>query len=88
MPDITETERKILTVLDERGGAKTGLVAKRVPRSALNTNDPRRHTTTVRWFLLGLFGRGLVAHLDDQKPVCWVRTAAGTAAIEREAANV
>ena len=38
----------------------------------------RQHSGDVRSWLLDMEKRGLVKRMDDQKPVCWLRTKAGT----------
>lgn len=75
---FTETEREILSRLTEEGGFTTGRVAKHVSYCKFNK---RARSAAVREWLLRLEREGLVAKLDDQKPVCWVRTSRGTDAI-------
>lgn len=81
MTDLTPTERQILSVLDERGGLPTGRVAKLVPDKL--DIGAQRYSRDMRMALTSLCGRGLVDRLDDQKPVCWVRTPAGTEALAK-----
>jgi hypothetical protein len=75
---LTEVDRKILAALDERGGSLTGDVAAAARPWG---RDRRVESAWTRERLVDLKKRGLVAELDDQKPVCWLRTAAGTEAL-------
>jgi hypothetical protein len=86
MPKITDAERKILLALDEDGGRKTGYVAREIDAWRWTITGGRSFSLEIGSQLKALMDRGLVAHLDAQKPVCWLRTPAGTAAME--AANV
>ncbi len=74
----TARERMLLAVLTEVGGFTSGAVAKSIPMAG-------ETGMTVRPDLIELSRRGLVRLLDDQKPVCWCRTVAGTAAVEHPA---
>lgn len=75
---ITNYEREILEALNESGGFTTGQVARHVTMFGSNA---RQHIGAVRSWLMGLKKRGLVDFLDDQKPVCWIRTATGSATL-------
>lgn len=67
--ELHDYHRKVLTVLDSDGGFTTGDIAKQVkPQFGHNA---RTHSGAVRSWLLQLETAGLVARLDDQKPVCW-----------------
>lgn len=71
---------KILRALDERGGSTTGQVSVEVFPDP-GDGGRQRMSAHVRRRLAELQRQGFVRHLDDQKPVCWCRTAAGTNAI-------
>lgn len=75
---LSRYDRWILELLSEDGGFVTGHIARNVPMFGSNGHQ---QSGTVRSWLIDLKKRGLVRFLDDQKPVCWVRTAAGTAAL-------
>jgi hypothetical protein len=75
---LSSHEREILEVLAEDGGFITKHVASHV---SFFGHNARTHSGAVRSWLVGLKKRGLVDLLDDQKPDCWKRTAAGTAII-------
>jgi hypothetical protein len=77
--EITRRYVKILNVLSEDGGFTTGEVAKRIQPFGTNA---RMHSGATRSWLNSLKIMGFVAHLDDRKPVCWVRTRDGTAYME------
>lgn len=79
MPQISPYEREILETLSEDAGFVTGRVAQGVTMFGHNA---RTHSGAVRSWLMGLKKRGLVDYLDEQKPVCWKRTPAGTLALE------
>lgn len=75
---LHDHDRKILAVLDERGAFTSGQVSS----AAFPGARSRRQTSgAVRSWLDDLKRRGLVAKADDQKPVCWIRTPAGTVAL-------
>lgn len=79
---LSDADQKILAALDERGGTLTGDVA----RQASPWGHPQRiESAWVRNHLLALQARGLVTQLDGQKPACWLRTPAGTAALTASA---
>ena len=70
---------QILGILDETGGFTTSEVARRLPQFGSNKHQ---HSGAVRSWLLQLYARGLVDYLDNQRPVCWKRTARGTEEVE------
>lgn len=72
------TERRILEFLSEDGGFTTGRVAENFTGYG---DNKRQRSGAVRSWLNILQKRGLVAPMDDLKPVAWVRTPAGTAAL-------
>lgn len=74
-------ELMVLKALDEDGGFLTGEVAARL--SLVGYDNGHQRGAAVRSWLIGLRSRGLVAELDDKKPVCWIRTSAGTAALNQ-----
>ena len=76
---LRQREREALAALTEDAGFTTGQVAKRVPNGHHNGHI---HSAWVRGDLLEMEKLGLVRRLDDQKPGCWCRTAAGTAALK------
>lgn len=80
MNDLSNYEVKILATLDEQGGFLTRRVAEKIEPMFGHNN--RTHSGAVRSWLLDLKNKGLVAYLDNQKPVCWRRTPAGTAALQ------
>lgn len=82
MNELSRHEREIIERLSEDSGFVTGDVAKGVTMFGHNA---RTHSGAVRSWLVGLKARGLVDHLDSQKPVCWKRTPAGTAALGQPA---
>lgn len=76
---VGSTDRGILIALDEDGGFSVKHLANRVGRWSLNN---RRNSGVLANYLRDLERRGLVAKLDDQRPIAWKRTAAGTEALE------
>ena len=88
MSDLTETERRILSTLGEGSGYTIGCVSANIDHAQWNTGDRRKISASIRKTLNAMRDRGLVAHLDGLKPVCWVRTRAGTEALKKEEANV
>ena len=58
--------------LDGYGGSTTALVASKVP--PLPDHDSRKHSAHVRKLLLELEAEGKAKKMDDQKPVCWMRS--------------
>lgn len=81
---VTSFTAELLAVLTEQGGFTTGRVSKAAKISYCSDNA-RARSGAVRAALDNLKVMGLVDFLDDQKPVCWVRTPAGTAALEEYA---
>lgn len=62
----------ILKALDGPGGFTTGQIASVcTPRFG---DDKRAHSRWIRTRLLALQEAGMVRPMDDEKPVCWVRT--------------
>lgn len=77
--NLSTYEQKILSALDTQGGYTTGDVAGKVhPQFGSNK---RQHSGAVRSWLINLEKRGLVRKLDEQKPVCWVKTSTGENAL-------
>lgn len=74
-------DRKILAALAEDGGF-TALVAS--DRSGLGSGSGRMRSGAMRSWLSLLEARGLVAKMDDLKPICWIRTPAGTAFLQQK----
>lgn len=74
---LTEYQKQILSVLAEDGGFLT----RRVTVAVRGNANLRHDSQMVRRELLELKHHGLVRELDNQKPVCWCRTAAGTASL-------
>ena len=70
---------KILGVVDERAGS-TALQVADEAKLSVGLNGRMRSGAARSW-LKSLEGRGLVAKMDDLKPICWVRTTAGTEAL-------
>ncbi|WP_053077654.1 hypothetical protein [Burkholderia cepacia] len=69
--DLTEYERKILTVPDTQGGVTIGDVAHQM--MAMSTGNHRMHAGAIRWWFVQLERPGLVKRLDEEKPVCWIK---------------
>lgn len=82
MTALSDADRRILAALSESGGSLTGQISPdcRIFRML----NRRMESAWVRNHLLDLERGGLVRRLDDQKPVCWTRTLAGTAAMEEK----
>ncbi len=70
----------ILAKLSEDSGYTTGALAKAMG-SHVQMNR-RRYSQAIRGRILEMKDAGFVAYLDAEKPVAWVRTAKGTAALE------
>lgn len=79
-PEVSERDRRILSVLDDIGAFTTAQVAGQLP---LIGHNRRIHSSWVRRYLLDLQRRGLIEAADDKKPVIWRRTQAGTAVITK-----
>ena len=77
---LRKEQRIILSSVDEDTGWTTGQVAKR--SKAFEALGGRIASAWVRNDLLEMKAAGLVQEMDGQKPVCWVRTRAGTEALE------
>lgn len=71
---------KILSALAEDGGFTALAVAD---RADLGSGNGRMRSGAMRSWLSLLEARGLVAKMDDLKPICWIRTPAGTAALQQ-----
>lgn len=67
-----DCQQKILDALDTLGGFTTGQVAERV--SPMFGHNKSTHSRAIRQQLLALKDAGLVREMDDQKPVCWIKT--------------
>lgn len=67
---MSELEQSILRMLTRNGGWTTGQIA----RECVELTDGTSYTRSarVRQTLLDMQKRGLVKHMDDAKPVCWV----------------
>lgn len=75
---IDSTDRAILNALAEEGGFCTKDLAKMLPRDF----GPRAHWSQWVSSRVRLLEKaGLVARMDTQKPIAWLRTAAGTDAL-------
>lgn len=73
---IGVSDRQILVCLSETGGWTAGQIARQ-----LGYSNVRSEAQRIGHHLRQLEGRGLVGRLDDRAPVAWVRTSAGTGAI-------
>lgn len=73
---LTPDYRRILGVLGECDGSTSGRIA-----SELGNVNLRSESQIIRFKLLDLEKAGYVSRLDDQKPVLWRRTPAGTEAL-------
>lgn len=78
---MNKYEMAILAALDERGGFTTGKIAKTFESPF--KRSVREHSSDVRSWLLDMRERGLVSPLDNEKPICWVRTSLGSATLRR-----
>lgn len=85
MSNPSTQDRAILACLSETGGFLTARVATlmRERGIGLGTHSPRIQSAHIRQDLLRLKRAGLVTEMDGDKPVCWIRTKAGTAALEQ-----
>ena len=81
---LCEIERKILEVLPVGAGIETGQVARRVDEYRY-ARAGRQFSKLIRPWLVKLKAEGFVELLDDQKPDCWMRTEAGTKALNSKA---
>lgn len=82
---LTKNEYALLQAIDAHGGYTTADVSSRCGIRYAQDNR-RLRSAAMRSWLMALKRQGFVRYLDDQKPVCWVRTEAGTAAIIGERA--
>lgn len=73
MQQLSEhVDAMILQSLDGPGGFTTGQISSMCkPRVG---DDRRAHTRWIRTRLLALQEAGMVRPMDNEKPVCWVRT--------------
>ena len=79
---IDATERGILLALSET----TGWGIREMRDCCLSDRGPRAHWS--QWAssrLRRLEKAGLVARMDDEKPIAWLRTKAGSAAVAEAA---
>lgn len=74
-------EIAILEALGEGSGFLTKRVVEKMDYHF--SGNGRQRSGAVRSWLMALQKQGFVKYLDDQKPVCWERTAAGTEALFR-----
>ncbi|KVT01161.1 hypothetical protein [Burkholderia ubonensis] len=72
---LSDQERMILAILGTEGGYTTGQVAERVAFQV--SSNRRTQSAAVRGMLLLLEAQGLVARMDDAKPVCWIKVGRG-----------
>jgi hypothetical protein len=82
---LTSTTSELLTVLSEDGGFTTGRVSELAKNIGYCASNNRQRSGAVRAWLMELKQQGLVDFLDDQKPVCWKRTPAGSRALDEYA---
>lgn len=71
---------KILSALAEDGGFTALAISD---RSGVGDGSGRMRSGAMRSWLTLLEARGLAARMDDQRPICWIRTPAGTAALQQ-----
>lgn len=72
---MDDWDKTVLSVLTQVGGFTTGRVAQRIEQSlGLFGHNKRTHAAFIRQKLLALEKGGLVQRLDDQKPVCWLKS--------------
>jgi len=70
---LTEQDKMILNVLNTEHGSASGQIAKKV---AFNLSEnPRVHAAGIRSRLMELERKGFVKHLNNEKPVTWVKIA-------------
>ena len=77
---LRERHVEILLILHEN----SGLITRRVAERAKPFGNKRETSGAVRSWLNELRRAGYVEYFDDEKPVCWKRTVAGSEAL-REA---
>jgi hypothetical protein len=81
---LTSTTAALLKVLSEDGGFTTGRVSELAQNISYGGNN-RQRSGAIRAWLMELKQQGLVVFLDDQKPICWKRTQAGSRALDEYA---
>lgn len=92
MSDLTKEELQVLRIVFESVGygfAPSKVIAeKRNP--AGYAADKRGTTSSAKYILTRLAGKGLVRQLKNQRPISWFITKAGAELLkqEREEANV
>lgn len=69
-------DHRLLVCISEAGGWTAGGIAQR-----MGYTNVRSNAQIIRRDLLRMEALGWVAKLDDKKPTMWVRTLAGTAAL-------
>ena len=69
---------RLLICLSEHGGWTAGEVARQ-----MGYTNVRSEAQIIRRDLIRMESLGLVGRLDDNKPVAWVRTKAGTEMVNR-----
>lgn len=72
---LSSIEMDVLKKLDEDRGFETRVIAKKL---VILARSERSKSMTVRGVLLRLKKMRMVDYLDDEKPVCWIRTPRGT----------
>jgi len=75
---LGHADHRLLICLSEDGGWTAGEIAKHM--GYLNV---RSHAQILRRDLLRMEALGWVGKLDDNKPTAWIRTPAGTEALNR-----
>jgi hypothetical protein len=76
---LNRTDYALLAALSEDRGRKTGHVSSLAFIGFCGNR--RQRSGAVRAWLVRLQKEGYVTTLDDQKPVCWLRTEKGTQAL-------
>lgn len=79
---MRESEIAILRALDESGGFTIRDISRNTSQWRYCNFNMHARSGAIKSELIDMSKRGLVARLDDLKPVAWVRTAAGTKALE------
>ena len=79
-PTLTAFDREILAFLNTVGASTTAKVARNISR--FGSNGHQQSGAALSW-LRSLEKRGLVLRPDNEKPLVWVRTQEGTAALGR-----
>jgi hypothetical protein len=70
-------DKKILEAVYEDGGSTALQISDRCGLPA--SGNGRMRSGAMRSWLSLLERRGLVRKMDDMKPICWIRTTAGSA---------